>query len=175
VSRGPARWKIVAAGVVVVAIGALAFMAYGGTSRSGTTAEQVRSWVNGSTLGQSIGTVVGDAARVGVAVDQHKAGTVLHTDCGVLLSDAQAANGNLPTPDSQLTNLLSSGYAFAYDAGSDCYNSGGTNEKLLARATKERIKSEAKLQQAVNLVDQLTGSTLSTTTTTQPDSGFLGS
>jgi hypothetical protein len=175
VSRGPARWKIIVAGAAVVAIGALAFSAYGGTARSGTAAQQVRSWVAGSGLGQSLGTVVGDAARVRVAMDEHKAGAVLHTDCGVLLTDAQSANGDLPTPDSTLTNLLSAGYAFAYDAGNDCYNSGGTNEKLLARATKERIQAEAKLQEAVNLIDQLTGSTLSTTTTTQPGDGFLGS
>lgn len=174
-SGRPARWKIVVAAVAVVAIGTLGFVAYGGTAHSGTAAQQVRSWVKGSGLGQSIGTVVGDAARVRVAVDDHKGGGVLHTDCGVLLSDAQSANGNLPTPNTQLTNLLSAGYADAYDAGTDCYNSGGTNTALLSRATKERIEAEAKLQQAVNLIGELTGSTLSTTTTTQPDDGFLGS
>ena len=166
------RWQIIAAGVGVVAIGVLAFLAYGGTG-SGTPTQQVRTWVDGTGLGQSVGTVLGDAARVRVAVDDHADSGVLHTDCGVLLTDAQSGNGELPTPNSQLTHLLSSGYALAYDAGYDCYNSGGTNEKLLARATKERIEAEADLQQAVNLVDQLTGSTLSTTTTTQPDDGGI--
>jgi hypothetical protein len=174
VSRAaPARWKIVAAGVGVLALGALAFVAYGGIG-NGTPTQRVTAWVSGSGLGQSIGTVVGDAARVRTAMAEHKSVGVLHTDCGVLLTDAQSANGELPTPDTQLTNLLSSAYALAYDAGNDCYDSGGTNTKLLEKAAKERIEAEAKLQQAVNLVAQVTGHTLSTTTTTQPDDGALG-
>jgi hypothetical protein len=80
----------------------------------------------------------------------------------------------LPSPNSQLTDLLSSGYALAYDAGNDCYNSNGTDRTLIDRATRERIEAEAKLQQAVNLVDRLAGFTMSTTTTTQPDAGGLG-
>ncbi len=168
----PARWKIVVAGLGVVALGALAFSAYGGIG-NGTPTQRVRNWVSGSGLGQSVGTVEGDAARVGVALDEHKSVGVLHTDCGVLLTDAQSANGELPTPDSQLTDLLSSAYALAYDAGNDCYNSGGTNKKLLDKATKEGIEAEAKLQQAVNLVGQLIGRPLSTTTTTQPDDGGI--
>jgi hypothetical protein len=173
VSPGPGRWKIVGAGIGVVAVGVLAFLAYGGTPTTGTTAHQVRAWVRGSGLGQSIGTVVGDAARVRAAVDSHQGVGVLHTDCGVLVADSQAANGELPTPDHQLTDLLSSGYTLAYDAGNDCYASGGTNQSLLERSVRERIEAEAKLQQAVTLVDQLTSTTLSTTTTTQPgDTGF---
>lgn len=173
--RRRVRWQIVVAGTAVVAIGVLAFMSYGGTGTTGTPGQRVRAWVNGSGLGQSIGTVVGDAARVRVAVDEHKGTGVLHTDCGVLLTDAQAGNGELPTPNGALTGLLSSGYTLAYEAGNDCYNSGGTNATLLARATKERIQAEAKLQEAVALVEALTGSPLSTTTTTQPGAnGILG-
>ncbi len=172
-SRRRVRWQIVAAGVGVLAIGVLAFVAYGGTGTTGTPTQQLRAWINGTGLGQSLGTVVGDAARVRVAVDEHQGSGVLHTDCGVLLTDAQSANGELPTPNTELTELLSSGYALADDAGYDCYNSGGTNKQLLARSTKERIEAEAKLQQAVNLVDQLTSSTLSTTTTTQPNAGGI--
>ncbi|MGH8995489.1 MAG: hypothetical protein ACRDYB_05585 [Acidimicrobiales bacterium] len=172
-SPRPGRWKIVGAGIGVVAIGVLAFLAYGGTPTTGSTALQVRAWVKGSGLGQSIGTVVGDAARVRAALDAHKAVGVLRTDCGVLVADSQAANGELPTPDHHLTNLLSSGYTLAYDAGNDCYDSGGTDQSLLRRSVRERIEAEARLQHAVTLVDQLTGAPLSTTTTTQPgDTGF---
>jgi hypothetical protein len=166
------RWQIVAAGAGVVAIGALSFLAYGGTG-SGTPTQQVRTWVNGTGLGQSVGTVLGDAARAQVAVNEHAGSGVLHTDCGVLLTDAESANTELPTPNAQLTDLLSSGYTLAYDAGNDCYNSGGTNQTLLARATKEWIEAEAKLQESVNLVNQLIGGTMSTTTTTQPDAGNI--
>ena len=165
------RWQIVAAGAAVVAFGVLAFVAYGGTGTSGTPTQDLRAWISDTGFGQSVGTVVGDAARVRVAVDAHKGSGVLHTDCGVLLTDAQSANGELPTPNGELTDLLSSAYALAYDAGTDCYNSGGTNHTLLAKATKERIQAEAKLQEAVNLAAQLTGRTVSTTTTTSPDDG----
>jgi len=171
VRRWRVRWRIVAAGAGVVAIGALAFLAYGGTDRNGTTAQQVHSWVQGSGLGQSIGTLVGDLARVKVAVAEHRGSGVLHTDCAVLVTDAQSSNGQLPSPDTALTDLLSSGYTLAYEAGNDCYDSGDTNAALLARAARERIKAEAKLQEAVTLVGRLTGAALSTTTTTQPGTG----
>jgi len=157
----------------VIAIGALAFLSFGGTNRSGTLSEQVQSWVDGSGLGQSIGTLVADMARVRVAVAEHKGSGVLHTDCGVLVTDAQSTNAELPSPDTELTDLLSSGYTLAYAAGNDCYDSGGTNTRLLARATRERIEAEAKLQEAVNLINRLTNRVLSTTTTTQPGGGGL--
>jgi len=173
VRRWRRRSSVVIAGAGIVAFGVLAFLTYGNTTHTGSTAAQVRSWVRGTGLGQSIGTLVADTSRVRLAVAQHKGASVLHTDCGVLVTDAEQANGELPTPDSQLTNLLSSGYTFAYEAGNDCYSSGDTNAGLLERADRERIKAEAKLDQAVQLVDQLTHGTLSTTTTTEPDDGGL--
>jgi hypothetical protein len=172
VSRAPRQWGVVAASLVVLAVGVAAYFAYGQTRNSGSPTAQVRSWAAGTTLGQSIGTVMGDAARVRAAFDAHRGTGVLHTDCGVLLADAQSANGSLPSPNHQLTDLLSSGYALAYDAGTDCYNSNGTDRTLIERATRERIEAEAKLQQALNLVDRLLGLTLSTTTTTQPGVGL---
>ena len=44
-SGSPARWKIVVAGAGVVAIGVLAFIAYGGTGRSGTPTQDLVAWV----------------------------------------------------------------------------------------------------------------------------------
>jgi hypothetical protein len=172
VSRPPSRLGVVVAGVIVVVIGVGAYFAYGQSEVSGSPIAQLRSWVAGTGLGQSVGTVLGDAARVRQALAAHKSAGVVHTDCAVLLTDAQSANGELPSPNRTLTRLLSSGYALAYDAGSDCYDSNGTNQALLARARRERIEAEAKLSQAVALVNQLLGTTLSTTTTTQPGGGF---
>lgn len=172
-SRRRVRWTIVAAGAGVVVIGVLAFLAYGGTDHGGSPAAQVRSWVDGSGLGQSVGTVLGDAARVRVAVAEHRGAAVLRTDCGVLVTDTEAANGELPSPDTTLTDLLSAGYTLAYQAGNDCYDSGDTNQALLARSARERIKAEAKLDEAVQRVGQLTHVALSTTTTTQPGGGGI--
>ncbi len=168
----PARWKIVVAGILVVAIGVLAFVSYGGIG-NGTPTERVTAWVKGSNLGSSIGTVEGDLSLMGIALGRHKSPGVLHTVCGVLTTDAQSANTELPSPDSTLTDLLSSAYALAYDAGSDCYASGGTDVGLVRKATRERIQAEARLGQARNLVAELTGRPLSTTTTTQPGGGGL--
>ncbi len=169
----PARWKILVAALGVVAIGVLAFVSYGGIG-NGTPTQRVSAWVSGSGLGQSIGTVEGDLSRMRVALDEHKSAGVLHTDCGVLTTDAESANTELPSPDNALTDLLSAGYGFAGDAGNDCYDSGGTDAALVAKANRERIEAEAKLGQALNLVAVLTGRPLSTTTTTQPGGGILG-
>jgi len=174
VSRPPTRLGVLVAGVAVVGIGVGAYFAYGHSEVSGSPVAQLRSWVAGTGLGQSIGTVLGDAARVRQALAAHKGAGVVHTDCAVLLTDAQSANGELPSPNASLTRLLSSGYALAYDAGTDCYDSNGTNRALLARARRERIEAEATLSQAVALVDRLLGTTLTTTTTTTPGGGFLG-
>jgi len=167
------RLGIVAAGAAVVAVGVLAFVSYGGTDHSGSTGTQVRSWASGAGLGQSIGTLMADTDRVRAALARHAGGPVLHTDCAVLVTDAESANGELPSPDGQLTTLLSDGYTLAYEAGNDCYDSGGTNPSLIERSTRERIKAEAELEEAVALVGQLTHAPLSTTTTTQPGGGSI--
>jgi len=50
---------------------------------------------------------------------------VLRTDCDVLVVDALSANQNLPTPDSQLTEVLSNTYSSAANAGRDCLCAAG--------------------------------------------------
>ncbi|MGH9043687.1 MAG: hypothetical protein ACRDVP_02415, partial [Acidimicrobiales bacterium] len=97
----------------------------------------------------------------------------VHTVCGVLVVDAQAANGELPTPDSQFTHLLSSAYTSAYEAGNDCYSSAAGDAVLTARARSEIAQSLAQLARALERFEQLAAKSLSTTTTTQPAVGGL--
>jgi hypothetical protein len=42
--------------------------------------------------------------------------------CALLTTDAQTAIGNLPTPDTTLTDDLNNAYEEAAAAGNDCYN-----------------------------------------------------
>jgi hypothetical protein len=56
----------------------------------------------------------------------------LHTVCGVLLLEAQAANSSLPTPDAQATKLLSGSYADLGAGANQCYRA---ESNLATRAT----------------------------------------
>lgn len=166
-----ARWKVAAAGVGVLAIGVGAFLAYGGLGPTGTPRHQLTVWVEASRLGQVVGTLEADAARVTTAVAEHRDARVMHTICGVLLTDAQSANGDLPTPDSPLTNTLSRAYELDYGAGNDCYSAGSTNTKLLDRSATERRAADNQFTRALDRVEQVTGRGVPTTTTTVPGGG----
>ena len=160
-----------AAVLVVFAVGA--FLAYGTASESGTPRQKMVSWVQATDLGSSLGTVEGDAARVTTVVDQKRGTGAIHTVCGVLVADAASATAELPTPDTKLTDELARGYQLAYEGGNDCYNAGATNRGLLQRSAHERRQALGILRDALSLVDRITGTTVPTTTTTQPPSGGI--
>jgi len=162
---------MVAAGAGVVAVGVGAFVAYGALGPTGTPRQQLRTWVEASQFGQTVGTLEGDAARVTTAVAEHKDPRTIHTICGVLLTDAQSANGDLPTPDKALTLVLSRAYTLDYEAGNDCYSGATAGTKLLNKSAEERIKAHASLVSALGLVDGVLGHSVPTTTTTQPGGG----
>lgn len=170
---GRSRWPLGAVAAVLVLFGAGAFLAYGGTRQGGTPRQQMASWVSATDLGSDVGTVIGDAARVTTVLDQHRGTGAIHTACGVLVTDAESGNGELPSPDTTLTNELSRGYTLEYDAGNDCYDAGTTNQKLLARFVSERTQALLVFRRALSLVERITGTTVSTTTTTQPDEGGI--
>jgi hypothetical protein len=88
-------------------------------------AQQVQSWVKNSPdpkFAAAVSTLRGDMRRVTEAGGSNGA---LRTDCDVLVVDALSANQNLPTPDSQLTEVLSQAYNSAANAGRDCLCAGG--------------------------------------------------
>jgi hypothetical protein len=162
---------VAALGVLAVGVGA--FVAYGALGPSGTPRQQVTNWVKASQFGQTVGTLEGDAARVTTAVAQHKDTGIIHTICGVLLTDAQSANGDLPTPNSQLTDTLSRAYTLEYEAGNNCYAGGATGRALLEKSSTERIEAHADLVRALALVDQVLSRSVATTTTTEPGGGGI--
>jgi hypothetical protein len=173
VSRWSARWKVVAAGLVVVVVGVLGFVAYGALGPTGTPRAQLVAWDRASQLGQVVGTLDGDAARVTTLLGEHKDVGTIHTVCAVLTNDAQSANGNLPTPNARLTGVLSQAFTLEYEAGVNCYAGGTSGTALLTKSAAERRAAHADLVRALGIVAQVTGRTPTTTTTTQPGGGGI--
>jgi len=157
-----------AAVTAAVAVGSLALAGCAGQEQAGTPAHQVTEWVTGAGAGSSIGTVEVDIKNVNLAFSQHDPAGEIRSVCGLLVTDAGTANGNLPTPDQQLSDDLSNAYATAYDAGTDCYNGSGGNQKLLATSVTLRAKAEAQMATALARIAAVTGRVFSTTTTTAP-------
>ena len=135
---------------------------------SGTPAHQVTAWVNGAGAGGSIGTVEVDIKNVNLAFHQHDPPGEIRSVCGLLVDDSGTANGNLPTPDQQLSDDLSNAYATAYDAGTDCYNGANGDQKLLATSATLRAKAQTQMATALDRITAVTGKVPSTTTTSAP-------
>jgi hypothetical protein len=151
-----------------VAIGSMGLAACSAQEQSGTPAHQVTAWVNGAGAGGSIGTVEVDIKNVDLAFHQNDPPGEIRSVCGLLVDDAGTANGNLPTPDQQLSDDLSAAYATAYDAGTDCYNGANGNQKLLATSATLRSKAQTQMNTAIARITAVTGKVPSTTTTTTP-------
>jgi len=162
------RWQ---ARVVVwcVAVGvALAGTACAGGEQYGSLAARVWTWATTTGVGQAVGTLQGDTARIDAALGAHAAPSVIRTLCAGLTVDAANAASNLPTPDPQLTTTLDAAYHAAAAAAADCYQGAGGDAALLARSAAERVRADAQLSAAVQRMSQLTGKVVPTTTTTQP-------
>lgn len=149
-----------------VAIGSIGLSGCAG--QSGSPAHQLTEWVSEEAAGASIGTVEVDVKNINLAFSQHDPPGEIRSVCGLLVDDSGTANGNLPTPDQQLSNDLSAAYATAYDAGTDCYNGANGDEKLLATSTNLRAKAQSQMVTAINRITAVTGQVPSTTTTTAP-------
>jgi hypothetical protein len=159
--------------VALVAFAVVGFVAYGSGSPGGTPRQQVSGWVRSTGFGAVVGTLGADNARVARVIAQHRGTGAIHTDCAVLLQDAQAANANLPAPDSVLTNQLAAAYGAEGDAANDCYSAGATNAALLGRSAGERVRAQALLAAALDRVRVLTGVTPPTTTTVPSGAGGI--
>jgi len=171
--RLSSRARIIAAGIVVVAFGVLAFLAFGSVGRAGTPRQQLQTWVKDTGLGSTVGGLRGDDSAITDVVQTRRGTGAIHTTCAVLVDDASSATSDLPTPDTEVTQLLARGYQLEYRAGNDCYSAGATDTTLLDRSAQERSAGLVLLGRALALVDRRTGSTVATTTTTAPSSGGL--
>jgi hypothetical protein len=120
-------------------------------------------WVNGTSFGGDIGILVADNARVPKAVP-NGAGA-LRADCATLVTDAEAANDELPSPDPEVTDLLTKAYGLEGTAGNECYDAGSTNKKLLAESSRNAIKAEAIYNEVLQRIRTVDGQVPVTTTT----------
>jgi hypothetical protein len=135
-----------------------------GQEQSGPPAARVTTWVVGSGGGAAIGTLRADVANIDYVISRHEPAGSLRTACALLKNDAEAAIGNLPTPDTRLTDDLDAAYADAAAAADDCYNGAGGGS-LLERSARERAGLAPLLATAIGRIEQVTGRSPSTTTT----------
>jgi hypothetical protein len=83
------------------------------------------------------------------------------------------ANTELPSPDPQVTELLTQAYGLEGTAGNECYDAGSTNKQLLGASARHAIKAEALYNEALQRIRALDGH-VPVTTTTAGNSGTTG-
>ena len=165
------RPRVLAVSLVVVTGCALTLTSCAGADQEGSASHRMSVWVSGTSFGEDIGTLLADNARV--PKDVANGSGAVHAACGTLLNDAEMANTNLPSPDPDVTTLLTEAYGLEGTAANDCYNAGTTNKKLLAESEHDAIKAEALYDQVLQRIRQIDGRTVSTTTTTDNSTGGI--
>jgi hypothetical protein len=157
--------------LAVSVVGAVFLTSCAGEDQMGSQAHRMSVWVNGTSLGADIATLVADNASI-PKVAPSGAGA-LHAACGTLVTDAEMANTELPSPDPEVTDLLTKAYGLEGTAGNQCYDAGSTNKKLLAESSRNAVKAEALYNQALQRIRALDGK-VPVTTTTAGNSGNTG-
>ena len=111
-----------------------------GAEDSGTLRHRMRTWADGTSFGESVGSLQGDAAAVAAGYRNGRASSSLANACNALALDAQNANDSLPSPDAALTQQLALAYQLDYEAGTACYSnqSAGTMRKAMAQHEPRR-------------------------------------
>ena len=161
--RGRPSTAVIAVATVVV--GAITLVGCAGPEESGPPAARVSAWVSTAGGGAAIGTVEVDSANIGNAIAHHSSPAAIKTVCALLTNDAETAIGNLPTPDTQLTDDLNNAYQDGAAAGDDCFKGASGTKALMRRSASERKKLIPLLATATNRMSALTGHTTSTSTT----------
>jgi len=165
------RRRFLVPSLVLVTGCALTLTSCAGADQGGSTAENMSVWTKGTSLGEDIGTLIADNARVPKDVPN---GTgAVHAACATTLNDAEMANGSLPSPDPDVTDLLTKAYGLEGTSANQCFSAGATNKKLLTESARNAIKAEALFQQVLQRIRQIDGRTVSTTTTTDNSSGSI--
>jgi hypothetical protein len=116
---------------------------------SSSLGQQVQSWGSSTGFSGTLRQLRADLRRVG-SVSTDAAGQ-RRTVCDVLVTDALAANQQLPTPDHALTALLSLAYGSAAASGRACFSGAP-----LASAQSGATTASTQLVQAEARYDALT-------------------
>jgi hypothetical protein len=145
--------------VVLLGVGAASCA---GEDQEGSPSHRLSVWVKGTSLGEDIGTLKADNARL----FKEKGQGAFHAACGTMEDDADQANDELPSPDVQVTVWLSTAYGLEGTAATECYSSGGSNLPLLAKAERNTAKANALYSRALIRIASIDGRVPTTTTTT---------
>jgi hypothetical protein len=131
--------------VLGVALGACAHL-------SGTLRQQVSSWSSSTGIVGLDETVASDVHDFEGALAAHKTETA-KTICGALQDDASQAYVELPSPDTNLTNLLNNAYVTLGQGAQDCYNAlGDGNQSELSKSLQEIHSGSTYLTQGGDLL-----------------------
>ena len=106
--QGHMRRRYLVLSLVLMTGCALTFTSCAGADQEGSASHRMSVWVSGTSFGEDIGTLVADNARIPKDVPN---GTgAMHAACSTLLNDAEMANSSLPSPDPDVTTLLTKAY-----------------------------------------------------------------
>ncbi len=110
--------------VALLLVGGLLLGACGSSLSSG---QAVTNWAHNSGFRSNLPTLVSDARILKKIVnDPRSSESDLRTFGTVMFEDVSAANASLPTPDTQLTSLLSEAYTNLGSAAQTSYNAAGS-------------------------------------------------
>ena len=137
----------------------LAAAGCGGSDQQGSPASQMSAWVSGTSFGTTVNALDADT-RHATTVMATGSEAAIHTVCGVLLLDVEQANGNLPTPDQQSTDLLATAYNNLGAAAHQCYDSPGSPAKQAAFIVS-RARGLSALSESVARIEEVLGKPLS--------------
>jgi hypothetical protein len=163
--------RLVLASLAFTTLAAMALTSCAGEDQMGSPAHRMSVWVNGTNFGQDIGTLVADNARIAKVVPNGSG--AVHAACGTLVTDAEMANTELPSPDPEVTALLTQAYGLEGTVGNECYDAGSTNKKLLSQSARDAIKAEAIYNEVLQRIRAIDGK-VPVTTTTAGNSGNSG-
>ncbi len=138
----------------------VAVVASGCLGGSGTNLSiKVSQWEHSASEGAAIDTVISDESRILAMLNVGSSGGI-RTDCDVLHIDAQQANANLPSPDTQITSDL--GYAFGDDgsAAEACMIGASGSKPYLSQAKTEILAADAEYLAAANQYKSILGKQL---------------
>lgn len=158
------------AALAVSLAAAMTLTSCAGEDQQGSPAHRMSVWVSGTGFGADIGTLMADNARI-PKVAANGSGA-LHAACGTLVTDAEMANTELPSPDPDVTDLLTKAYGLEGTAGNECYDAASGNH-LLAESQRNAIKAEALYNEVLQRIRSIDGQ-VPVTTTTAGNSGNTG-
>jgi hypothetical protein len=164
------RPRLLVAALAVSLAAAMTLTSCAGEDQEGSPAHRMSVWVSGTSFGADIGTLMADNARI-PKVAPNGSGA-LHAACGTLVTDAEMANTELPSPDPDVTDLLTKAYGLEGTAGNECYDA-ASNKQLLAEAERNAIKAEALYNEVLQRIRTIDGA-VPVTTTTAGNSGNTG-